>query len=341
MSLSLSILALLGIGLFIAFMWLIALPGKYRVEESIEIAAPLETCFNYLADFRNWPAFSPWIMHEPDCPLTFSTSPAPNQQGGSYSWDGKYIGAGSMTHEFIEPNRLMVMQLKFLRPFRSRASVGFECSELGGATKITWTMDSKVPLFFRPMLNMLKQSIASDYQLGLYLLRNQLDPSAEVPDIQFLGVTQREQTRYLYKEWSGDLRDVPTAMQVSFPALIEQLAQAGLEPAGAPFTIYTKMKFTSDSKWFNLRMCVPVADETDCSEIPSDIVPGGRYFHGQLTGSYQFLGCAWNSVISHARMHKQGVRFGKPCLELYETDPDQVANQQELVTSIFLPLRGA
>ncbi len=47
------------------------------------------------------------------------------------------------------------------------------------------------------------------------------------------------------------------------------------------------------------------------------------------------------SIIAPARTHTQGVRFGKPCLEFYETDPDQVANQQELVTSIFLPLRGA
>lgn len=339
MSLISLIFSLVGLALLAGFVWLLTLPGRYRIEKRLLIKRPVAEVYAKVKDFRSWGEWSPWMLHEPDCPVTYSESPAADSVGGSYAWDGKKIGAGSMTHVAMAPNRSLTMELVFTRPFKSRSDIYFEFSETAEGTEISWIMESGMPFFFRPLIKMVKQGIGSDFELGLLLLRHALDPSAEVPVLEFPGETERAETHYLCTEWSGDMADIGPAAEKAFTQLFQALGAAGIEHDGAPFTTYTKMKFTNDSKWFQLRMCVPVVEGTRCEGLKAGKIPAGRYFQGQLKGRYDFLGCAWNSVIANARMNGHKVLFGKPCLELYENDPAAVESPAEIVTSIYLPLK--
>ena len=56
--------ALLGALIYIA-----TLDGNFRVKRSLEIAAPLDSVFAAIVDFKTWPEWSPWLMHEPDAKI--------------------------------------------------------------------------------------------------------------------------------------------------------------------------------------------------------------------------------------------------------------------------------
>lgn len=45
---------------------------SYQVSRSIEINKNQSEIIGYLKNFKHWPSWSPWIILEPSCELTFS-----------------------------------------------------------------------------------------------------------------------------------------------------------------------------------------------------------------------------------------------------------------------------
>ena len=70
---------------------------SYQVNRSIEIEKTQSEIINYLKDFTRWPEWSPWIILEPDCELTYSDEQG--VVGAGYQWNGKRIGTGVMVLE--------------------------------------------------------------------------------------------------------------------------------------------------------------------------------------------------------------------------------------------------
>jgi uncharacterized protein YndB with AHSA1/START domain len=89
-----------------AVIYLATLDGSFRVKRSLEIEAPAEAVFAAIVDLRSWPEWSPWMMHEPDAALVYSDDF--QQEGGHYSWDGKVVGAGKLTHLSFKPHSRVV-----------------------------------------------------------------------------------------------------------------------------------------------------------------------------------------------------------------------------------------
>lgn len=87
----------------------------YHVERSILIKAPTDKVKSILQDFQQWPAWSPWLITEPDAKLDFSAEQSVT--GSSYSWEGDLVGKGSMTNTAISDTKIS-MQLKFITPFK-------------------------------------------------------------------------------------------------------------------------------------------------------------------------------------------------------------------------------
>ncbi len=56
-------------------------------------------------------------MHEPEASLDYSENG--QSEGGCYSWDGKLIGAGKVTHLEIQAGRAIHQQIEFQRPLQS------------------------------------------------------------------------------------------------------------------------------------------------------------------------------------------------------------------------------
>lgn len=115
----LNALTILAIAIAIAggLFYLSRLPKDYEVRRSLTMRADRQAVFDRVRDFRTWGDWSPWLLHEPDAKRDFSA--AEDQPGGSYAWDGRYIGAGRLTHvRFAAPGRIE-QRLEIQRPFKS------------------------------------------------------------------------------------------------------------------------------------------------------------------------------------------------------------------------------
>lgn len=112
---------------------------NFRLSRSRTIAAPAAAVFPLIASFHEWQKWSPWEGVDPDLKRTF-TGPD-SGLGARYEWSGtKKAGAGTM--EVIEADEptLVVVDLRFLKPFKAENLSTFTLTETHGETRVDWVM---------------------------------------------------------------------------------------------------------------------------------------------------------------------------------------------------------
>lgn len=324
------ILALIGIIGYLA-----TLPGEYLVRRSILMDVDRQTVFDKVRDFRSWKEWSPWLLHEPDTVLKFSDRAS--REGGSYSWNGKHVGAGKLTHMRFDGLNKIEQRIEFTRPFKSVCDVWWEFADVNNQTEVTWCMRGKMPFPFRFMTNMTRQMIEKDYDLGLAMLRGRLDPNAERPVISFDGEVELAPQLVLTIPFKGGISSMVKAMETGFPKLNAFLSQQGRKPVGAPIAAFYKVDFKK--MYFECDIALPVPIAMPPGEFQRKNLGGGRYFKMTVQGSYDFLESAWYSAMSHLRMYKIKQDSSRPTLEVYQNDPREAQHSNEVLTTLYFPLR--
>jgi len=331
---------MVAIGMVLVFIavvlagYLASLDGRYQVDRSIVIKREPQQVFDRVRDFRGWQEWSPWLLHEPDATLEFSEHP--DQENGWYSWDGRMVGAGTVSHSRFDTPSRIDQQIVFTRPIRSVVSVAWRFEPCADGTRVHWLMDGRMPFLFRFMTAKTQAMISKDYELGLAMLNGVLDPSAEHPRLEFCGDTRLAPWHSLAYDWSGSFDDMPAEMQQRFPALAAEVERQGRVPAGPAFTAYHRV----DGRDTQCSMAIVVDSEVEAGGgMELQDLGGGRYFKVSLRGSYAFLEMAWYSANAHLRMHKLKRDERRPSLEIYENDPRSVSDSNELLTTLYLPLK--
>ena len=319
----------------VLMVYLATLDGRYKVDRSIVIEVAPQQVFDRVRDLRSWKDWSPWLIHEPDTTLEFSEHP--DQEGGWYRWDGRVVGAGKLTHGRFEVPSMIDQQIEFIRPFRSVVAVGWRFQPCDEGTWVHWQMNGRMPFLFRFMAARTQAMIEKDYDLGLAMLRGVLDPQAEVPRLTFAGETVLSPWHSLAYDWSGSLDDMPAVMQQQFPLLVSEIEQQGRAQIGPAFTAFHSVD--QDRQQIECSMAIVVDSEASAGSMALKDLGGGRYFKVSVQGSYSFLGLAWYAANSHLRMHKFKRDRSRPSLEVYENDPRAVSSSNELLTTLYLPLK--
>lgn len=315
--------------------YLATLDGSYNLRRTQKIDADINLVFDKIRDFKSWPDWSPWLIHEKDTKLVYSENC--NDEGGFYSWNGKYVGAGKLTHIKFERSHHIEQKLEFTRPFKSVCEVGFEFSDSGGQTEISWYIRGKMPFLFRFMAQKTRDMLSKDYDLGLAMLNGQLVPNAEHPTLQFEGETTKDPVYSLCEGFSGDLQSMEKAMKRGFPKLIEYIVKQQEEISGAPFTAYHKSNIKTIE--FICDMAVPVTETIDPGEYQLKTLGGGKFYKVIVGGDYEFLELAWYSAMAHVRMYKYKYDKSRASLEVYENDPEQVNSTNDLLTTLYIAIK--
>ena len=150
--------------------------STYTVERSTTVRAEPERVFEQIVDFRRWPAWSPWEDVDPDLQRAYS-GPAEGI-GSVYEWNGnRKAGAGRMA--IIEADRPggVVIDLRFLKPFKSHnaiGAIGFTLEPQEGAeTRVTWTMTGPRSLAVKVMgvFTSMDKLVGGDFEKGLSRLK--------------------------------------------------------------------------------------------------------------------------------------------------------------------------
>jgi uncharacterized protein YndB with AHSA1/START domain len=161
-------IALLGVAALFICIGLI-LPGAVHVERTALIDAPPGRIFPYVNDLHKFNAWSPWAARDPATTFAFT---GPEQGAGAQmSWDSEKHGRGQQHIIASVPDEHVVASLDFGAMGTAQAS--FLLLPDGGATRITWTLDTDLP--YNPLARwfglVCPSLIGADYEEGLARLK--------------------------------------------------------------------------------------------------------------------------------------------------------------------------
>jgi len=306
----------------------------FHVTASTRIDRPIDEVRRVITDFTSWPTWSPWLLMEPSASVEYHGDAGQVDHG--YRWQGEKVGSGEMVWRELSAHKLQA-DLTFLKPFKSKADVGFNLTDHGESTEVEWLMDSALPFFMFFMVKTMKGMITMDYSRGLALLKDHIELGHVACGIESKGVVEGTAYSYLGLSKKVSMSEIGPSMQKTFTEVGEALAKLEQEPNDVALSVYHKMDVVKSSVHYTaaIPVATDVADKHGVLEA-GEIQPG-KAFKVVFTGPYRHLGNAWATAMSEIRHQKlKPSKRNKP-YERYLNDPASTA-ENDLVTEILIPL---
>lgn len=304
----------------------------YLISRSIQVGAPVDQVFARVRDFRQWPEWSPWLIVEPDCVVSYA------EDGRSYSWEGDVVGCGRMKILGEDPPSRIHYRLEFLKPWKSVSEVEFRFEEVeDGVTEVTWTMDGRLPFFLFFLKQMMMSGLGMDFERGLTMLKDTIE-TGSVPFTLEFGEQLRDRVDFVGVKSGCALSRIGPEMESGFARLKSWFSENGIETSGPPMSIYHKWDLAKQETVFTLAFPV---DQVP-AEVPDDLRVGSQpamnAFVIRHTGPYRYLGNAWAAGMMRVRAKTFRQRRGIHPFEEYETDPG-CGSEKDAVTVVHFPVR--
>lgn len=297
----------------------------------MHIDAPVEKVYATIRDFRQWREWSPWLIAEPGCTVEYT------KDGKGYSWAGEIVGSGEM-HVVDETSpKVMQCDLNFIKPWKSHADVCFKLAERDGGTEVVWDMDSKLPSLMFFMKKMMVAMIGNDYERGLTMLKDYVETGDSKSDLSF-GSATLNAIHFIGKSSTCPTEDIGPTMEADLKRLGEWLSSEGVEPTGAPLSIYHKWDMVKGVASYT--SAIPVASVPD--NLPKDLesgnLPSMTTYAVTHMGPYRHLKNAWAAGVMHGRAKRFDQRKGIHPFEIYANDPTEVS-EEEVKTVVHFPVK--
>lgn len=160
----------------------------FTVERRARIAAPADTIYPLLADFRRWPEWSPWEKLDPA--MAHRYEGARSGVGAIHAWTGnRKAGEGRAEITSATAPTNVVVDLQFLKPFKAHNTVTYTLTPTAEGTDVTWTMTGPLPLMMKVIgiVKPMDKMVGPDFEEGLANLKAVAErgpgvvPSAEEP----------------------------------------------------------------------------------------------------------------------------------------------------------------
>jgi len=307
----------------------------FHVTASTRINRPLDEVRSVIADFNSWPAWSPWLRMEPNAPVDYYGEAG--QVGHGYRWEGRKVGAGEMVWRELTDKQLLA-DLTFIKPFTSKADVGFNLTDHGDSTEVEWLMDSSLPFFMFFWVKSMKGMITMDYSRGLALLKDHIEQGEIACHVEPIGVVNIPTCSYLGVTEKVRMSEIGTSMQNSFNEVKAALANTDTSSQGVPMSVYHKMDVANGVCHYTAAVPVHKDDANKTGILEPGEIPSGQAFKVVFTGPYRHIGNAWAMAVSEMRLlNLKASKRDKP-FEHYISDPTRTP-ENDLVTEIFIPLR--
>ncbi|MGB1448944.1 MAG: SRPBCC family protein [Flavobacteriaceae bacterium] len=306
---------------------------KMNITKSIHIDAAPEKIFPIINDLSNWNTWSPWVIAEPTATVNVA------KDGKYHDWDGDIIGSGNLKIEEETKNKSVVMNLQFLKPWKSKAITTFQLKKTKKGTQVSWTMESSLPFFLFWMKKQMEVFVGMDYDRGLAMLKDLVETGKTNSTLEFKGVQPFHATKYIGIKTSCAFSKIAENMGRDFGAMMPYLMQHHQDKmSGHALSIYHKVDVVKDTVTYTAAHPV--------SEVPADLP--SEYHQGELpefsaytirhTGPYHHIGNAWSAGMMHQRAKKfQPTRKIVP-MEVMYNSPMNTA-PEDLISEILFPVK--
>ena len=149
----------------------------YTVERSTAMHAAPAAVLAEIVDFHRWPAWSPWEDLDSDLQRSYSGPDAGT--GAVYEWRGnRKAGEGRMEITGVQPPHAatdegLVVDLRFLKPFKSSSTTTFTLRPDLDGTLVTWTLTGPRTAMLKVMgvFTTMDKMMGPDFEKGLGRLK--------------------------------------------------------------------------------------------------------------------------------------------------------------------------
>jgi effector-binding domain-containing protein len=324
------------IGIFLATLVVVYLilalvgPRRFDIERSATVATTPERARAYLADFHNFPAWSPW--EGMDTTLQHSFSGAQSGVGAEYSWTSQNIGAGRMV--IIEDTPTLIRIALFFDNTPDTNIAYFRIEPVADSVKVTWGMDGPIDFAWRPMaLLFMNRMIAEAYQNGMDNVKRILEATpppvafavVETPAVKIVTIRKKCPTAQIgptLGELYGKIGDYLAAQSVTMDAN---------QP---PFAIYHSFspQEVELEAGFVVGQAVPSRGDIKFREVAA-----GRALRGTHTGPYSQTETTHRAMQAHASQNSLSLALTP--WEFYVTDPGAEPDSTKWKTDIYYPIQ--
>jgi len=151
------------------------LPQKQHVERSVDISAPVDKIYPYLADPKLFSEWSPWSSIDPNMKVQF-TGPI-SGQGAGMTWqsDQPSVGNGSWVITKAVENESLDVEMDF--GAQGTASSFFRLKPNGDKTQVIWGFDTDAGMnpVMRYMGLLMDKMVGTEYAKGLTVLKQKIE----------------------------------------------------------------------------------------------------------------------------------------------------------------------
>lgn len=305
---------------------------EFHVSKSVAIDAAPSAVYPLIRDFQKWPAWSPWLLAEPECGLTYA------EDGRSYEWEGDIVGSGRMERLVEVPDKVLDYRLTFLKPFKSENKTTFTLKKKAGGTDLLWTMTGSLPWFMFWMKGMMAAYIGMDYARGLAMLKDLAETGAVPSNLDFLGEQSFTGLPYVGIRNQCAIDRIGEEMSADLKKLGTWREEAGVPRDGRVVSIYHKWNVTKGTVAYTVAVEVPSPPTSLPPGLCTGAIPDTRVYSIRHTGPCHHLGNAWSAGMMHAQSKRFRQNKKLHPFELYEGNPEQTP-ENELRTLIQFPLK--
>lgn len=232
----------------------------------------------------------------------------------------------------------LAMDLQFQRPFKSMAKVSFDLKQQSkSTTRVSWTMNSHLPIFLFWMVKKMKATIGMDYERGLKMLKDFLETGSVPSAIQIDDKSKIQPQHYIGLERKCELHELATVMGNNFTYLFNYMDEHNIPLTSSPFSIVKSYDVVNQTSSFVT--AIPV---NEAMKVTPPLISGFLKEQNGLkvthTGFYEHLGNAWTTAMAYSRTHK--IKTCKEPLgyEFYLNDPTET-DKADLLTEVILPIK--
>jgi len=139
----------------------------YTVSREGDVPADSERVRAALVDFHEWRSWSPWEDLDPELERTYGGPES--GVGATYAWKGnRKAGEGRMEIVKDTPDEVVV-DLRFVKPFKSETTTTFTLQPAGDGTHVTWTLVGPKTFATKVMglFTSMDKLVGKDFERGL------------------------------------------------------------------------------------------------------------------------------------------------------------------------------
>lgn len=148
------------------------MPGQWRTERTIEVAASMPEVFFLIDDLQRWPEWTAWSeASDPSLQRRFAEGPT-RGAGAAMAWSGDEVGEGRLAITESVPGRYVRYDLQLEQDgLVSHGEISLE--QIVGGVRVTWRTEGE--LGWSPLVRLMgpwiEGAVGADFENGLAGLR--------------------------------------------------------------------------------------------------------------------------------------------------------------------------